>query len=149
MKIRASEILSKLESRNAPLVVDFFITRATLPSTMSKKPEIKRRILANICEGNSMPCWFKKFVRPKNMLDRIAKANPIILQKVGDKPSEPKLFPISVVIGINFSLNLLSKYYPIIYTSDKYSLLSQYCVQSNIAYNNSNCGFNWYNSGLN
>ena len=49
-----------------------------------------------------MPCWFKKFVRPKNMLDRIAKANPIILQKVGDKPSEPKLFPISVVIGINF-----------------------------------------------
>ena len=55
------------------------------------------------------------------MLDKMANPNPIILQNVGDKPSEPKLFPITVVMGINFSLNLLSKYYPIIYTSSKYS----------------------------
>ena len=45
------------------------------------------------------------------MLDNMANANAIILQKVGDKPSEPKLFPITVVMGTNFSLNLLSKYY--------------------------------------
>jgi hypothetical protein len=76
-----------------------------------------------------MPCWLKKLVRPKNILDRIAKTNPIILQKVGDKPSEPKLLPISVEIGINFSLNLLSKYYLIIYASNKYSFLSQCCLQ--------------------
>jgi hypothetical protein len=44
------------------------------------------------------------------MLDNIANANAVILQNVGDKPSEPKLFPISVVMGTNFSLNLLSKY---------------------------------------
>lgn len=124
MKIRASETLSKLESRNAPLVVVFFITRATLPSTISKKPEISSIILAITCQGNSKPCWFKKFVRPKNMLDRIANANPIILQKVGDRPSEPKLFPIRVVIGVIFSLNLLSKYQAIIHEPNKYSLLS-------------------------
>jgi hypothetical protein len=70
-------------------------------------------ILAITCQGNSQPCWFKK-LSPKNMLDRIANANPIILQKVGDKPSEPKLFPIRVVIGVIFSLNLLSKYHAII-----------------------------------
>ncbi len=57
------------------------------------------------------------------MLDKMANANPVMLQNVGDKPSEPKLFPISVVMGINFSLNLLSKYYPIIYSPSKYSLL--------------------------
>jgi hypothetical protein len=28
-------------------------------------------------------------------------------------------------------------------------LLSQYCLQSNIAYNDSNCGFDRYNSSLN
>lgn len=124
MKIRASETLSKLESRNAPLVVVFFITRATLPSTISKKPEINSIILAITCQGKSKPCWFKKFVKPKNMLDRIANANPIILQKVGDRPSEPKLFPIRVVIGVIFSLNLLSKYQAIIHEPNKYSLLS-------------------------
>ena len=57
------------------------------------------------------------------MLDKMANANPVMLQNVGDKPSEPKLFPISVVMGINFSLNLLSKYYSIIYLPSKYSLL--------------------------
>ena len=110
MKIRASEILSKLESRNAPLEVDVLDTRATLPSTMSKKPEIRSIVLANIREGNTIPCSLKKFERPKKMLDNMANANAIILQNVGDKPSEPKLFPISVVMGTNFSLNLLSKY---------------------------------------
>lgn len=124
MKIRASDTLSKLESRNAPLVVVFFMTRATLPSTISKNPEINSMILPITCQGNSKPCWFKKFVRPKNMLDIIANANPIILQKVGDRPSEPKLFPISVVIGVIFALNLLSKYQAIIHQPDKYSLLS-------------------------
>ena len=58
------------------------------------------------------------------MLDIIANANPIILQKVGDRPSEPKLFPILVVIGVIFSLNLLSKYQAIILEPNKYSLLS-------------------------
>ena len=43
----------------------------------------------------------------------MAKANPTMLQNVGEKPSEPKLFPIDLVKGINFSLNLLSKYYPL------------------------------------
>jgi hypothetical protein len=57
------------------------------------------------------------------MLDKIAKANPIMLQNVGDELSEPKFFPISVVMGINFSLNLLNKYYPIIYAPSKYPLL--------------------------
>lgn len=57
------------------------------------------------------------------MLDKMAKANPVMLQNVGDKPSEPKFFPISVVMGINFSLNLLNKYYPIIYAPSKYPLL--------------------------
>ena len=124
MKIRASDTLSKLESRNAPLVVVFFMTRATLPSTISKNPEINSMILPITCQGNSKPCWFKKFVRPKNILDSMANANPIILQKVGDRPSEPKLFPISVVIGVIFALNLLSKYQAIIHQPDKYSLLS-------------------------
>ncbi len=41
-KITTSEILSKEESRNAPFLEAFFVTRATLPSTMSKNPEIKR-----------------------------------------------------------------------------------------------------------
>lgn len=113
MKISASEILSKLESKNAPLVVVLFNTRATLPSTMSKKPEINSMILANICEGNSIPCGFRKFERPKKTLDRMANANPTMLQNVGEKPSEPKLFPIDLVKGINFSLNLLSKYHPL------------------------------------
>ena len=58
------------------------------------------------------------------MLDRIANANPITLQKVGDRPSDPKLFPIRVVIGVIFSLNLLSKYQAIIHEPNKYSLLS-------------------------
>ena len=116
MKISASDTLSKFESRNAPLVVVFFITRATLPSTISKKPEINSMILAITCQGNSQPCWFKKFESPKKMLDRIANVNPIILQKVGDRPSEPKLFPIRVVIGAIFSLNLLSKYHAIIHS---------------------------------
>jgi len=43
----------------------------------------------------------------------MAKANPTMLQNVGEKPSEPKLFPIDLVRGINFSLNLLSKYHPL------------------------------------
>lgn len=116
MKIKASETLSKFESRNAPLAVVFFITRATHPSTISKNPEINSMMLAITCQGNSQPSWFKKFVRPKKMLDRIANANPITLQKVGDKPSEPKLFPIKVVIGAIFSLNLLSKYHAIIHS---------------------------------
>lgn len=113
MKIKASDTLSKFESRNAPLVVVFFITRATLPSTISKNPEISNMILAITCQGNSQPCWLKTCASPKKMLDKIANANPIILQNVGDKPSEPKLFPIRVVIGVIFSLNLLSKYHAI------------------------------------
>jgi hypothetical protein len=62
------------------------------------------------------------------MLDNMANANAIILQNVGDKPSEPKLFPISVVMGTNFSLNLLSKYQPNIYAPGKYSLLYRLCT---------------------
>ena len=90
---------------------------------MSKKPEIRSIILAIICEGNTIPCSLKKVEIPKKMLDNMANANAIILQYVGDKPSEPKLFPISVVMGTNFSLNLLSKYSPITYAPGKYSLL--------------------------
>ena len=41
----ASANLSNEESRNAPFLDDFFVILATLPSIMSKKPEIKRRIL--------------------------------------------------------------------------------------------------------
>ena len=121
MKIRASEILSKLESRKAPLGVVFFFMRATLPSTMSKKPERNSMILAKICEWNWISCPCKKYVIPKKMLDSMANPNPTILQKVGDKFSEPKLIPISVIMGINFSLKLLSKYYHIICTPIKYS----------------------------
>ena len=51
----------------------------------------------------------KNFEMPNKILDKMAKANAIALQNVGDKPSEPNLFPISVVIGTNLSLNLLSK----------------------------------------
>ena len=109
IKIRASEILSKLESRNAPLGVDLFNTLATQPSTTSKKPEIRSNILAIICEGNIMSFASKNFEMPNKILDKMAKANAIALQNVGDKPSEPNLFPISVVIGTNLSLNLLSK----------------------------------------
>jgi hypothetical protein len=109
IKIRASEILSKLESRKAPLGVDLFNTLATLPSTTSKKPEIRSIMLAIICDGSIMPFASKKSEIPKKMLDKMANANAIALQNVGDKPSEPNLFPISVVIGTNLSLNLLSK----------------------------------------
>jgi hypothetical protein len=56
-----------------------------------------------------MPFASKKSEIPKKMLDKMANANAIALQNVGDKPSEPNLFPISVVIGTNLSLNLLSK----------------------------------------
>ena len=128
MKIKASDTLSKLESRNAPLVVVFFITRATLPSTISKNPEINSMILAITCQGNSQPCWFKTLVSPKKMLDKIANVNPIILQKVGDKPSEPKLFPIRVVIGVIFSLNLLSKYHDIFHSLTN-NLCYPNCIQ--------------------
>ena len=43
-KITTSEILSKDESRKAPFLDVCFVTRATLPSTMSKKPEIKKAV---------------------------------------------------------------------------------------------------------
>jgi len=62
------------------------------------------------------------------MLDKIANANPIILQKVGDKPSEPKLFPIRVVIGVIFSLNLLSKYHDIFHSLTN-NLCYPNCIQ--------------------
>ena len=43
--IMDSDILSNEESRNAPFFEDCFVALATLPSTISKKPEIKRIIL--------------------------------------------------------------------------------------------------------
>jgi ABC-type Fe2+-enterobactin transport system substrate-binding protein len=45
MNTIASANLSSEESRNAPFLEDCLVTLATLPSIMSKKPEIKRRIL--------------------------------------------------------------------------------------------------------
>ena len=53
-KMATSAILSKTESRNAPLVDVFCETIATCPSTISKNPEISNSIPPMI-NANSIP----------------------------------------------------------------------------------------------
>jgi len=48
INITASEILSPVESRNDPLFDIRFVALATLPSTISRKPPSKIRLLPKI-----------------------------------------------------------------------------------------------------
>jgi hypothetical protein len=114
-----SEILSKEESRNAPFIEVCFVTLATLPSTTSKNPDIKRRMLPiteaysqeNTIDGNTVVDDDDDddddaiaYTTPAAM--EVAKLS--VVQKFADSPKEAKVIPSFVSIGCNESLNLLS-----------------------------------------
>ena len=104
--IIVSDILSKVESRNAPFLDVFFVILATLPSITSKNPEINNIILAIIEVFTSVSIW--KELSPKKIEAIIAIIKPIRVNELGDNPIDENKLPTLSKIGCKFSLNLFS-----------------------------------------
>jgi hypothetical protein len=105
-KIIVSDILSKVESRNAPFLDDFLVILATLPSITSKNPEINNIILPIIEEFKSTSIC--KELSPKKIEAIIAIIKPIRVKALGENPIDENKIPIFSKIGCKFSLNLFS-----------------------------------------
>src|SRR5919108_2122325 len=104
-----SAILSKEESRNAPFLVVWFLIRATLPSTMSQKPESRIR---------APPITLAKLQGVQSILMKLSEeyaipatidiARPIAVQKLAERPVKAKLLPSFINQGSSESRNLFS-----------------------------------------
>src|SRR5713226_8737468 len=106
MKIADSAILSNEESKKAPLLEVRFVVLATLPSTISKKPETKSSTPPIATEiYQSRPIEAKAYTIPAvkdTVRDRI-------VQKSAESPDVAKNAPNFVIVGSSLCLSLLSK----------------------------------------
>ena len=103
-----SDILSRTESKNAPLLDVFLEILATLPSITSKNPAINKIILPIIDEFS---IGSKERLSPNIIDEIIAIMKPIKVNLFGDKPVDENKIPIFSRIGYNFSLKLFNNNY--------------------------------------
>ena len=109
INIITSEILSNVESRNAPFLDVFLVIFATLPSITSKNPEINKMILPTNAALKKIS--FCMEFNPYAIDDVIASMKPIIVRVFGDNPDDAKIDAIFSRIGARFFLNLFNNRY--------------------------------------
>src|SRR5919108_1615544 len=108
-KMTISAILSKEESRNAPFLVVCFLIRATLPSTMSQKPESKIRTPPiTLAKLQGLQSILMKVPEEYAIPATIDTARPIPVQKLAERPVEAKLLPSFTNEGSSESRSLFS-----------------------------------------
>ena len=102
-----SDTLSKTESRYPPNAEVLFVTRATAPSTTSKKPAKRRNKLPkNVAVYQSTPIAGE--CKENIIADIIERPKPTHVQKLGPKPKLANPLPPFSIIGSNLFLKLLS-----------------------------------------